>query len=176
MHEETVAQETLFEGQLLRLELLQVRLPNGHLARREIIRHCGAVCAAVFDVEGRAVLVRQYRKGPERVLLEIPAGKLDPGESPDQAILRELREEVGFVSGQVVKVFEFYTAPGFCDELITAYLVTEAVLREPAPDEDEFIELVTMTRQELLEAVLSGQIVDAKTLATCLEALRRLGI
>ena len=173
MHEETVSCETLFEGHLLHLQLLQVRLPDGSTARREIVRHVDAVCAAVFDTAGRAVLVRQYRKAPERVLLEVPAGKIDPGETPEEAILRELKEEVGFSSGRIEKLFEFYTAPGFCNEKITAYLVTEAVLTEPEPDAGEFIEIVTMTREELEAAVLDGSLVDAKSLATVLEALRR---
>lgn len=171
--EETVSSQTLFEGHLLQLELLDVRLPNGNITKREIIRHANAVCAVVFDTSGRSILVRQYRKAVELALLEVPAGKIDPGEDPDVAILRELREEIGYVSGKIEKLFDFYCTPGFCNEMMTAYLVTDAVLDQPEPDEDEFLEIVYLNREELLAAVHDGRLADAKSLVSVLEALRR---
>ena len=173
LFEETIASQTLFEGNLLHLEVLDVRLPNGNVSKREIIRHANAVCAVVFDTSGRSLLGRQYRKAVELALLEVPAGKIDPGEEPDVAILRELREEIGYVSGKIEKLFDFYCTPGFCNEMMTAYLVTDAVLAEPAPDEDEFLEIVYMSREELALAVRDGRLADAKTLVAVLEALRR---
>ena len=151
-----------------------MELPDGRATCREIVRHVDAVCAAVFTGDGQAVLVRQYRTATERVLLEVPAGKIDAGETPDQAILRELREEIGFVSGKIEKLFEFYCTPGFCDEKMTAYLVTEAVLGEAHLDDEEFLEVVKMSREELELAVVNGGLSDAKSLATVLESLRRL--
>ena len=176
MTEVTVERQTCFEGSLLRLEVQQVRLPDGRLTRREIVYHPDAVCAVVLTAERQTVLVRQFRKPVEGVLLEVPAGKIDPGEDPETAIRRELHEEVGMTEGKLEKLLEFYCTPGFCTERLTCYLVTEAVLGTAVPDEGEFIEAVSMPLERALEMALNGEIRDSKSITSLLAAARHLGI
>ncbi|MEW6281537.1 MAG: NUDIX hydrolase, partial [Candidatus Eremiobacterota bacterium] len=140
--EVTVSEQILFEGRIVRLELLEVELPDGSRDRREIVRHADAVCAAVLTSQGQVVLVRQYRKALERAILEIPAGLMNPGEEPDAAVRRELAEEIGFLSGRVEYRLPCYASPGFCDERMHLYTVTEAVLGTPNPDPGEQLEIV----------------------------------
>ncbi len=161
---------------MISLEVLQVRLPDGSTSEREIIRHSGAVCAAVFDRQQRVVLVQQYRKGPEQVLLEAPAGKIDRGEDPDTAIWRELQEEIGIVSGQISKLCSFYTAPGFCDELLHGYLVTDAELGPNQLDHGEFLEVCSFSVDEIRQKLQAGELNDAKTQVVLWNALARLGL
>ncbi len=170
--EKTLDRDCVFQGGLLRLEVHEVELEDGSRSQRELIFHPGAVCAVVLTTEQRVVLVRQYRKAVEAPLLEIPAGKLDGGEDPDAAILRELREEVGFQSGQIRRLIDFYLSPGFCDEKLTLYLATEAVLGEPQWDDGEFLELMFVTRDEALDLALVGQLGDAKSALGILMAAR----
>ena len=176
MTELTLERQTLFEGTLLTLEVQQVQLPDGRQSRREIVYHPDAVCAVVVTPDRQTVLVRQYRKPVEGVLLEVPAGKIDPGEDPDQAILRELHEEVGMTGGRLEKLLEFYCTPGFCTESLTCYLVHDAVLGEARPDDGEFIEPVMMPLEDALKLTMDGSIRDAKSITSLLAAARRLGL
>lgn len=173
--EETVQCQRVFQGSIIQVEQLQVRLPNGSLSRRDIVRHSGAVCAAVRTTEDRWVLVRQYRKAPEKFLLEVPAGKIDGQENPAEAIVRELQEEIGYVSGPIQHLLDFYTAPGFCDEKLYGYLVNNATLGPNRLDEGEFLDVHQYSTPQLLELLTSGQIEDAKTLTLCWAALAHLG-
>lgn len=175
MVEKTLRRETAFQGTLLRLDVLDVELPDGEHSRREVVYHPDAVCAVVFTREDELVLVRQFRKPVEAVLLEIPAGKIDPGETPEQTVLRELREEIGFLEGRVQKLTEFYATPGFCTERMSLFLVEEAVLGEPDFDHGEFIEVVRAPLQAALGMIERGELGDAKSIAGILMAARHLG-
>ncbi len=156
----------VFEGRILTLEVDRVRLPDGGESEREVIRHRGAAVMVPVTEAGEVLFVRQFRYATGEVLLELPAGKLDPGEDPAECASRETAEETGYRPQTVEKMGEFYTAPGFCDELIRAFLVTDLV---PAPeaeaDADELVEVVTLTVDEYSEMVARGEIRDAKTLA-----------
>jgi ADP-ribose pyrophosphatase len=174
--EKTLSQKTVFEGCLLNVEVLQVSLPDGKSAVRELVHLPDAVCAAVITVEGQGVLVRQFRKAVESISLEVPAGRINRGEDPAAAVVRELEEEIGYRSGKVERLFDFWSSPGFCDERMTAYLVTEAVLGPSRLDEGEFLEVVMVPVLEMVEMAVSGRLADVKSLATVLAAARRLGI
>ena len=124
----------------------------------------------------RLVLVEQYRKPIEKPILEIPAGKIDPGEDAAVAAVRELREEVGFQDGKVEHLMDFYSSPGFCNEKLGLFLATEAVLGEQQLDEGEFIELVRVPLSKAKEMALQGELGDAKSVAGILAAADRLGL
>ena len=174
MTERTLSKSVEFRGSLLTLEVHQVELQDGSRARREIVLHPGAVCCVVVTESMNTVLVKQFRKPLEMPLLEIPAGKLDPGEEPDTAVVREISEEVGYIGGRLEHLFDFYTCPGFSNEKIGLYLATEAVLGEQKLDEGEFLELVTLPLSEARAMALRGELGDAKSVAGILAAWERL--
>jgi len=157
---------TVFDGRILRLEVDRVRTPGGGESVREVIRHPGASVMVPVTDDGRVLFVRQFRYPTGGVLLELPAGKLDPGEDPQICAERETAEETGFRPRRVEKMGEFFTAPGFTDELVRAFLVTDLV---PAPeaeaDADELVELVSLSLPEYRDLIARGEIRDAKTLA-----------
>ncbi|WP_211745111.1 NUDIX hydrolase [Paenibacillus sp. Marseille-Q4541] len=160
--ETTVSTEPVFEGKVVSLQVDTVTLPNGQTGTREIIRHPGAV--AVLAVRGdRMLVVDQYRQALGRTELEIPAGKLDPGEDPEEAAKRELREETGFRAGSLKPLPAFYTSPGFADEVIYLYMADELKEGEMELDEDEFLEVSEITLDEAYAFIKEGRISDAKT-------------
>ncbi|MBD8003474.1 NUDIX hydrolase [Bacillus norwichensis] len=163
--EKTVNTEPIFEGKIISVQVDEVELPNGELAKREIVRHPGAVGLIALTDENKIVMVEQYRKPLERSLLEIPAGKLEPGEEPAVTAERELEEETGYRAGKMEYISSFYTSPGFANEIIHLYLATELEkVENPADgDEDEFIELMELSLEEALECIKNERIYDAKT-------------
>ena len=171
LQEEMIGSERIYEGRILDFEVDRVRLPGGVEAEREVVRHKGAVVVLPLHENGRVELVRQYRYPPDEILLELPAGKLDPGEQPGECAKRELAEETGWQAGEIHELGSFFTTPGFSDEVLHAFVATGL---EPAPDVepdlDEAIEIVTMTVDEMLEACRAGRIRDSKTLAVLLLA------
>lgn len=164
--EKTVSTETIFKGKIISVQVDEVELPNGKLSKREIVRHPGAVALIALTDENKIVMVEQYRKPLERSLLEIPAGKLEPGEKPAATAERELEEETGYRAGKMEYISSFYTSPGFADEIIHLYLATglEKVENPADGDEDEFVELFELTLEEALECMRNERIYDAKTL------------
>jgi len=154
---------TIYNGRIIDLKIENHRLPDGREAAFEIVRHPGG--AAVLPVldDGRLVLIRQYRAPVGRMVLEIPAGKLDGGEPPSQCAERELIEETGFRAARLEKLGEMLTAVGFCDELLHLYIASElnAVGRNLEPD--EFIETVIIPAREAFDLVDRGEITDGKT-------------
>ena len=174
--EKTLSKTRKFEGSLLTLDVHQVELEDGSHSSREIVLHPDAVCCVVVAKEMETVLVRQYRKPIEKPILEIPAGKIDAGEDPAVAAVRELREEVGFQDGKVEHLMDFYSSPGFCNEKLGLFLATEAVLGEQQLDEGEFIELVKVPLSKAKEMALQGELGDAKSVAGILAAADRLGL
>lgn len=174
MEEKVLNRQTRFEGKLLKLEVVDVELADGKPAIREVVTHPNAVCAAVLTRERKWVFVRQYRVPAESLLVEVPAGKIDPGENPDDAIVRELQEEVGYQRGRLEKLMEFWSTPGFCNERMTAYLVSEAELDERVIVEDEFLELVEVSYEEGITMALDGRLADSKSIAAVLAGARLL--
>lgn len=177
MEEKTLSRVTAFRGKLLQLDVLEVELCDGSRASREVVLHPNAVCAAVLTVDREWVFVRQYRIAAESMLLEVPAGKIDAGENPDQAILRELREEVGCSEGRVVPLMQFWSTPGFCNERMSCYLIHEARLDDDQElDAGEFLEVVRVPFEEGLAMALDGRLSDAKSVAAVLAGARFLGL
>lgn len=159
-----------YEGRKFAFEAARLRLPNGAEGEFETIRHPGGAMAVPVLPDGRLVLVRQYRYPVSGWLLEFPAGTLEPGEEPEATILREVEEEIGYRAGEWCQLAHFPLAPGYSDEYIHAFLAwaLEALPEPPAQDDDEDIETVALTPEELEAAMATGE-VDAKTMgAFCL--------
>lgn len=163
--ETTLSKERVFTGRLLTMEVHQVELEDGSRSTRELVWHPDAVCVVVVTAAGDTVLVKQYRKAIEKAVLEIPAGKIDAGESPMDAAVRELKEEVGFLKGDVRHLMDFYSSPGFCNEKLSLFLAENVELGEQRLDVGEFIELVTVPWAEAVAMAMRGELGDAKTLA-----------
>ena len=140
----------------------------GNDARRDIVRHCGAAAIVALTETGKIALVRQYRTALDRVTVEIPAGKLDPGEDPEECARRELHEETGFIAHRLRYLTTIASSCGFSDELIHIYLATQLSFEGAKPDEDEFLNVDLVPVNELVDAVLDGKIEDSKTVVGAL--------
>ncbi|HLU23796.1 MAG TPA: NUDIX hydrolase [Bacillaceae bacterium] len=163
--EKTIKSEAIFSGKIIQLQVDDVLLPDGKEAKREIVKHPGAVAIIALTTENKIIMVEQYRKPLERSLLEIPAGKLEVGEEPKLTAERELEEETGYRAGNIEHLISFYTSPGFANELLHLYIATnlEKVENPLAGDEDEFVELHELSLDDALKAVETKWIYDAKT-------------
>lgn len=164
-----IASTTVFEGRLLKVTRETVRLPDGKTANWEMIHHKGAVCVVPVDKEGNVLLVRQFRFPTGKVLLEIPAGKLETREeNRDEAVRRELREETGAIAERILSLGDFYTTPAYSEERITMYYADGLTFGERALDEHEFLSVVKMPLEDAVGLVMDGQVEDAKTQAALL--------
>ncbi|MBO2515996.1 MAG: ADP-ribose pyrophosphatase [Clostridiales bacterium] len=171
LREEFISCKEVFSGALIRVEHMQVLLPDGNTALREIVRHIGAVGIVPLDENGNVTLVRQHRVAIDKITLEIPAGKLDfPGEDPASAAVRELEEETGLRTSHWQLLTKLNSTAGFCDECIVLYMATLLSQFHSHTDEDEFLHLVKMPLTKAVQMVMSGEIQDAKTIAGLLMA------
>ncbi len=162
--EKTLKQTYPYQGKILRMRVDQVELPNGAAAVREVVEHPGGVTIAALTENRELLFVRQFRYPYKKVLLELPAGKLDLGETdPLEAAKRELREETGAVGRDYISLGEFYPSAGFCDEVLHLYFCRVASIGKNAPDADEFIEPVRIPLEKAVEMVMNHEIPDGKT-------------
>lgn len=166
LEEKTLHTEKIFSGNIIELQVDDVELPNGEKGKREIVKHPGAVAIIPFLADGRMYLVEQFRKPLEKNIIEIPAGKMEPGEDPLVTAKRELEEETGFQSDDLTYLTSFYTSPGFANELLYIYVARDLRKMEHplAQDEDEFINLVKVTLEEAEQLIAQQCIHDAKTM------------
>jgi len=172
--EHVIESKRIFEGRICALRVDTVRLEDGRTATREIIEHDPVVAMVPVEADGTVVLIRQFRLATGGVMLEIPAGIVDPGEDAVTAAQRELREETGLRATKLTQIGEFFASPGFLTELMTIFLAEGL---EPAPldaDEDEDIVIRRVSLDEAVRLVEDGQIKDAKSVAGILLAARRL--
>jgi ADP-ribose pyrophosphatase len=165
LEEKTINSTKIFTGRVISLQVDEVELPNGRTSQREIIKHPGAVAILPVTDEGKIVMVEQYRKALERIIVEIPAGKLEAGEKPEICARRELEEETGYLCENLEWLISFYTSPGFADEIVHLYLATGLSKKvNPAMlDEDEFVTITELTLEEAKQYILEQKIYDAKT-------------
>lgn len=162
--ETPVSSELIYDGAIVHLYRDNIVLSNGKPAKREYIRHIGAVCVLPLTEAGEVICVRQYRYPFADVLLEIPAGKLDRrDEDPREAALRELKEETGAIGGSLTDLGVYYGSPAILDERIHMFLAESLTFEEAAPDEDEFLETVRIPLLQLKERILRGEVPDGKT-------------
>lgn len=170
LRETTVTSEEVFSGRLVKLRVDTVRLPDGKQAQREIVVHRGAVAAVPLLEGDRVVMVRQFRQAAGEVLLEIPAGTLDPGEDPCACVARELAEEIGYTSNCLTLMFRSYLAPGYSSEMLHTFLAENLTRTQAESDADEFVEVVEIPLSEAVEKIVSGEIKDAKSICGILMA------
>lgn len=171
LREKTVKSEKIYDGRIIKVSVDTVITPGGREATRELIHHPGGVGVVAIDEEGMIYLVEQYRIPYDEMLLEIPAGKLDPGETDTQkAAERELREETGLRADTMEFMGNFYPSVGFLDEDLRLYLAKGLSMGETDPDEDEYINLVRIPFKEAVEMVMDNRIKDGKTIAAILKA------
>lgn len=156
-------EQTLFEGLIFNVSRMGVVLPNGSSAKRDIVRHPGAVGIVALTDTGKICLVRQWRASLDRATLEIPAGKLEAGEDPLACATRELEEETGMHARQMAHLTTIASSVGFSDELIHLYMATGLEMGSAHPDVDEFVSAELMDLSDVINLVLDGRIEDAKT-------------
>ena len=170
LSEPTIGTKRIYEGNIINVRVDTVRMPSGRDATREIVEHSHAVCIVPIDNDGNVVLVRQYRKPAEDALLEVPAGGVEDGEISEEAVLRELQEEIGYTADHLEHLSSFWVAPGWATEYMHAYLATGLRESRLDGDEDENIEVVRLRFDEAVSMLKSGEINDGKTIAALLLA------
>jgi ADP-ribose pyrophosphatase len=164
----------VYAGQVVSLDVDEVSEPGGVRGTREVVRQSGSVAALPVLADGRIVLVRQYRYAVDALVWELPAGRRDPDETPEAGARRELEEEVGLRAGALEPLAQFWTTPGFCDEVMHLFRATALEAVPPRPEADERIEQASFTLEAALAMLRRGEIRDGKTLvALLLEAGRR---
>lgn len=168
MTNKRLSSQMIYSGRIINLRLDEVQLPDGHLAQREIVEHPGAAAIVPLDGDGSVRFVRQYRDAVSEQLLEIPAGKLKPGEDPETCALRELEEELGLTAKKLTHMATFYSTPGFCDETMHMFLAEELTPGENSLEREEFIEPQTRTLEPVDD--LARELADAKSLVGVLLA------
>ncbi len=178
LSEKTVSSQTIFEGKIIKVTLDQARLPDGSLAAREVVYHPGGVAVLALDGDGTVYLVKQFRYPIQQLLLELPAGKLDHGSEEDILLgaKRELSEETGLEASEWTYLGCTLASPGFCDEVLHMYLARGLTRKKQHLDEDEFLDVVTMPFDRLVEQVMSGAITDGKTVSATLKTKVLLGL
>lgn len=175
--EETELESTpVYDGALLKVRRDRVRLPDGNESVREYIRHPGAVVILAVLPDGSLLLERQYRYPLRRTFLELPAGKIDAGEDVLECARRELREETGYEAAQWQHLGVMHPCIGYSDEQIQIFAARELVHVGRALDDGEFLEIVTMTVSDAIEAVRNGDITDGKSIAALFRGLSGLGL
>ena len=170
--ERKISSEIIYQGSILDVRRDKVRLPNGHTSTREWIKHPGAVCIIPLLPDDRIALIRQYRYPVQQEMIELPAGKLDQNESPENCAVRELEEEIGYKASKLTFITNIHPAIGFADEIMGLYLAEDLQKTASNRDIDEFLELMPTHLHKAVEMVWNGAITDVKTIIGILWAER----
>jgi ADP-ribose pyrophosphatase len=163
--EKTVSVKEIHNGRIIKLVDIEVKLPDGSTAYREIIRHKGASAVIPIKEDGKVIMVRQYRKPVEKALLEIPAGKLEKDEDPLECARRELKEETGYNAKHLKLISTIFPCPAYSEEKLFIYAATELEKGIQCTDKGEIIEVEEDPLHELVKKVINQEISDAKTVA-----------
>jgi len=169
--EEKISSKLVFDGEITRLRVDTVRLPDGGEATREVVEHAGCVVIVAVDADDNVLLVRQFRYALGKELLEIPAGGIDAGEGPEEAAAREMQEETGYKPEKLVSMGGFYSAPGFCTEYLHLFLATDLTPSQLYAEDTEGIQLGRVPADKIPELITTGKIEDAKSSAGLLTYL-----
>ena len=171
MIEKTLSSQLIFDGRAVKLRVDTVQMADGRQTTREIVDHSDCIAVVAIDADNNALLVKQFRKPVEKELLEIPAGGINPGEDPEAAVRRELREETGYLPQKLERLGGFYSAPGYCSEYLHLYLATDLIPSQLFAEDTEEISLVRVPMAQILSLIASGSICDAKSIAGLLTYL-----
>ena len=169
LKEKTLESQTIFQGKVVTLTVDKAELSDGREAVREVVHHPGGAAVLAMDEDGCVILVRQWRYPMEALSLEIPAGKLEPGEDPRAAAIRELEEETGYASLKFESLGMMYATPGYCSEKLYLYLARDLVPGKAHPDDGEFLETERLPLETVVKMVLCDEIHDGKTVAAVLK-------
>ena len=172
-HEPTIESRRIYKGRFLGLRVDTVQLSRGGVSQREVVEHGASVAIVPLDSQNNVLLVRQYRKAVEQMLLEVPAGGLDEGEGPEECARRELQEETGYTASRMEHLASFFMSPGYCTEEMHAFLATGLNTGQPRPEADEDIEVVAVPLDCILGMIQVGEIKDAKSIAALFLTLER---
>lgn len=164
LKESQLSTEQIYKGTLLDVRRDEVSLPNGKTSAREWIKHPGAACIIPVLPDGKIALIKQYRYPVQAEMIELPAGKLDPGEDPENCARRELEEEIGYIAGKLTFVCNIHPAIGFASEKMWIYLAEDLVKTTENTDHDEFLEIMSTDLTEAVKMVWAGKITDVKTI------------
>lgn len=167
--EKTLNSKTIFNGKILHVILDEVELPDGNKASREVVQHQGGVCVAALDENNNLFFVRQFRYPYKEITLELPAGKLEKGETVLENGKRELKEETGCEGCSFMTLGAMYPSTGYTDEIIHLFACRVKSVGEQQPDEDEFLNVEKIPLNKAVEMVLNNQLPDAKTQITILK-------
>ncbi len=170
LEETKLSSEEIFDGVAIHLYRDEILLPNGNKGVREVIRHPGAVCVLPITENGEIIFVNQFRYALNKVTLEVPAGKLEKGEDPMEAALRELSEETGITANKIEPLGALYTTPALIDEIIYMYIATDLKEGKQHLDEDEFVNTIRIPLEKAVKMVMNGEIKDSKTQLMILKA------
>lgn len=162
--EKTMKSDKLYEGKVINLRIDTVELPDKKYSKREIVEHPGGVAVVGITDDNEILLVSQYRKAVGRVLLELPAGKLEVNEEPKETAIKELREETGYRAERLEYLLEFYTSPGFSTEKVYIFLAENLVKGDQELEAGEYIDVLTYKIDDLVEMIEKGDIIDSKTI------------
>ena len=162
----------MFSGTIFNVDRDRIQEPDGSEIVREVVRHPGGAGGLPLFEDGTVALVRQYRHPAGRDLLEIPAGRMEPGETPELCAAREIEQEIGYRPGRIEKIAEFFSTPGFCEERLFVYLATRLLPAQQNLDHDEFVEVVRIPLADAILMANRGDIEDSKTLVALLMADR----
>ena len=168
--EKKISGERKYSGFIVNVRKDIAEVQNGHRVVREVVEHPGGVAVVPVDADGNVLMVRQFRYPFSCELLEIPAGKLEPGESPEACARRELSEETGCRAGRLIDLGAMYPSPGFCEEILYVYLATDLVFGESHPDEDEFLSVERYPLDEICSQIMENKVPDGKTVFGVLTA------
>jgi ADP-ribose pyrophosphatase len=171
--EKTLSTEHVFRGRAVALRVDTVEKPGGVKTTREVVEHSDCIAVVAVDQDGKILLVRQYRKPVEEELLEIPAGGIELGETPAEAVCRELQEEIGYFPNNLEDLGGFYSAPGYCTEYLHLFLATELTPSRLEAEDTHAIQVVRVSPNKVLGLINSGEICDAKSVAGLLRFLWR---
>ncbi len=169
--EKTLSSQQIYDGRAVKLRIETVAKPSGKTTTREIVEHSDCVAVVVLDSKNNAILVRQFRKAVGKILLEIPAGGIAPGEQPIACVRRELQEEIGYLPNKIDKLGGFYSAPGYCTEYLHLYVATHLIPSQLEAEDTEDIEVVRVPLSRIPELIASGEICDAKSVAGLLRVI-----
>lgn len=171
LNETPLEQSVHYEGIIVNVRRDLAQLHNGVTVGREVVEHPGGVAIFAIDAQDRVAMVRQFRYPMGETVLELPAGKLEPGEDPRESALRELKEETGIVPRRLESLGCSYSSPGIFTEKIHLFFASDLEEGDACPDEDEFLELLRVPLRELLQDIDSNRIVDAKTIVGTMKAV-----
>jgi len=166
--EKTLSTQQIYHGRAVNVRVDTIQKADGKRTTREVVEHADCVAVVVLDAQGNVLLVRQFRHPVGKLLLEVPAGGIDPGEEPVESVRRELQEEIGHFPQKIERLGGFYSTPGYCTEYLHCFLAADLVPSRLVAEDTEYIELVRVRTEEIPRLIHSGEICDAKSIAALL--------